>query len=316
MNGVILDEASFARDDLCLDGLLATLPRWRRHGRTDAAELPARLRQAEVVVVNKVCLDSGTLARLPALRLICVAATGTNNIDLQAAAARSIAVCNVRAYATPSVVQHVFALILALTTRLLPVQRRIGQGEWQRSEHFCLLDEPVSELSGKVLGIVGYGELGQAVASVARAFAMSVRVAARPGRQLAGRVPLDELLATADVVSLHCPLTDETAGMIAARELARMKPSAILINTARGGIVDEQALADALRAGRLAGAGIDVLSNEPPIDGNPLLTGDCPNLIVTPHVAWASRQARQRLVDEMAANIRAWLAGERRNRLV
>jgi len=317
MLGVLLDRETLDRQDLDFGALTATLPRWEMHAQTRPEELGPRLAEATVAVSNKVVLDAAALAAAPALRLICVAATGTNNIDLEAARARGIEVCNVRAYATPSVVQHVFALILGLTRRLGEHRQAVAAGAWAASPHFTLLDYPMRELGGLTLGIVGHGELGRAVARTAECFGMRVRIAARAGAgdTRPGRVPLQTLLREVDVLSLHCPLTGQTRGLIGADELALMKPDALLINTARGGIVDEAALAEALGAGRLGGAGIDVLEEEPPQHGSPLLVRELPKLIVTPHVAWASREARQRLLDGVAANVRAWLAGTPSNRV-
>jgi glycerate dehydrogenase len=256
------------------------------------------------------------MERSPGLRLVVLAATGTNNVDLAAARERGIAVCNLRDYCTASVVQHVFGLLLALTQRLLEYDALVRSGAWQRGEQFCLLDFPIRELTGRRLVIVGYGTLGKAVAHAARAFGMEVLVADRPGgERVAGRQHLDELLPQADVLSLHCPLTPHTTGLIGAAELARMKRDAVLINTARGALLDAAALVEALRAGRLGGAGIDVLEQEPPVDGSPLLASDIPNLIVTPHVAWAAREARQRCLDEMAANVEDYRRGGHRGRV-
>jgi len=312
--GVFLDRDSVDRGDLDLSGLQASLPEWRLHDASSYDQVAARIAAAMVVVSNKVLLDEAALHRAPGLKLICVAATGTNNVDLDAARALGITVCNVRAYATPSVVQHVFGLLLALSTRLLDYRRLVQHGGWQTSTQFCRLDFPIRELTGKTLGIVGLGELGRAVAQTAAAFGMEVLVAQRPGGpSQPGRVALDDLLRRVDALSLHCPLTPETHGLIGARELALMKPDAVLINAARGGIVDEEALAEALRAGRLGGAGVDVLSEEPPTHGNALLADDIPNLIVTPHVAWASRESRQRLIDQLVTNVRAFLDGTPRN---
>ncbi|MFQ5488134.1 MAG: 2-hydroxyacid dehydrogenase [Gammaproteobacteria bacterium] len=314
MAGVFLDEASLGRGDLDYGPLREVLAPWRCYPVTAPHEVAQRIADAEVVITNKVVLDAANLTAARCLRLICVAATGTDNVDLAAAARRGIAVCNVRGYATPSVTQHVFALMLALMRSLPDYQRAVAAGRWQQSQHFCLLDFPIVELTGKVLGIVGYGELGRAVAGLVRAFGMEVLIAARPGSRAAdGRLALEELLPRVDVLTLHCPLADNTRGLIGARELGLMKPGAIFINTARGGLVDEQALAAALQAGHLGGAGVDVLSMEPPLGDHPLLTGDIPRLMVTPHIAWASREARQRLVAEMARNIRAWRRGEPRN---
>ena len=267
-------------------------------------------------------IDDAAMGHAPHLRLICIAATGTNHVDLDAARRRGIAVCNVPGYATASVVQHVFALILALSTRLPDYQQALRAGRWQQSSQFCLLDYPIREIGGKTLGIIGYGELGQAVARVAEAFGMKVKVAQyREGQSrtpfITGqiRLPLQELLPQVDILSLHCPLTPQTRGLIGPAELALMRPDALLINTARGGIVDEAALAAALCEGKLGGAGVDVLTQEPPAQGNPLLAANIPRLILTPHIAWASRESRQRLVDEVAANIRAFLQGEMRHRV-
>jgi len=317
MTGVFLDTATLQRGDLDFARLTAALPTWKYHDATPTAQVEQRIAQAEVVVSNKAYLGAEALAVAEKLKLICVIATGTNNVDLAAAKARGIAVCNVTGYAASSVTQHVFALILALVTQLEKYRAAVKDGAWQRASGFSMLDFQIWELAGKTLGIVGYGSLGQAVARVAEAFGMRVLIAARPGQSMvAGRVPLHDLLRQSDVVSLHCPLTEQTKGLISARELALMPPHALLINTARGGIVDEYALAEALRAGRLGGAGVDVLSIEPPVEGNVLLAADIPNLIVTPHIAWASREARQRLVDETAKNVVAFLCGEVRNRVV
>lgn len=317
MLGVFLDRDSLDNGDLDLSVLEAVLPRWRFFAATAPQEVAERIAGAKVVVSNKVPLTGEVLAGAKDLQFICVAATGTNNVDLEVARERGIVVSNVRGYATPSVVQHVFALILALSTRLFSYREAVAAGRWQQSTQFCLLDYPIAEIAGRTLGIVGYGELGRGVARVAEAFGMRVLVAARPGTSPSGgRLALDELLGQVDVLSLHCPLTEQTRGLIGAEAMARLPDHALLINTARGGIVDEQALADALRDGRLGGAGIDVLGVEPPADGNPLLAPDIPNLIVTPHIAWASRESRQRMLHEVAENVRAFAAGTPRNRVV
>ncbi len=314
MLGVFLDLDTVGPADLDLSTLRESLPQWHFHGTSARAEIAARIADAEVVVSNKAPLDAALLAGAPALRLICVAATGTNNVDLAAARARGITVTNVRAYATPSVVQHVFALILTLTTRLPDYDAAVRAGRWASSPHFCLLDYPIRELHGKHLGIVGYGELGRAVAGVAQAFGMQVLLARRPGAAAQPqRLALEDLLPQVDVLTLHCPLTPETRGLIGAAALSRMGPQALLINTARGGIVDEAALADALREGRIGGAGIDVLAEEPPVHGSPLLDPALPNLIVTPHCAWASRESRQRLIEQVGATIRAFLRSTPQN---
>lgn len=313
---VFLDLASVDRGDLDLAPLHRAATSWTTYPQTAPERTIERIGGAAIAVTNKVVIDRAVMDACPGLRLICVAATGTNNVDLVAARERGVAVCNVTGYATASVVQHVLALMLALTTRLAEHAAAAQDGRWAASDLFCLLDFPFRELAGKTLGIVGYGELGRGVERVARALGMSVLVAQRPGGPPQdGRLPLDELLARADVATLHVPLADNTRGLIGARELARMKPDALLINTARGGIVDEAALFAALRAGRLGGAGFDVLAVEPPRGGSPLLQDQLPNLIVTPHVAWASREARQRLLDEVALNIVAFGEGRERNRV-
>lgn len=312
--GVFLDSTTLG-SDIDLSGIASTLDgAWTFHPATAPGETAERMRAATVVVTNKVRVDEDAISAARDLRLICIAATGTDNVDIEAARRRGIAVCNVRGYATPSVVQHVFALLLALATRVAEYREAVRAGRWQESPHFSLLDFPIREIAGRRLGIVGYGELGRAVAQGASCFGMEVVVSARPGAPSGnGRVPLRALLPDVDVLTLHCPLTDETRGLIGAREIAFMKPGAFLINTARGGIVDETALAEALRRGHLGGAGVDCLTQEPPRAGNPLLAPDIPNLIVTPHTAWASREARQRMADALSENILSFLAGQPRN---
>lgn len=314
-HGVMLDLATLHPEDLDLSALRATLPQWDLHDHSSATNAVERLRDTEVVVTNKFVIDAALLSQTLKLKLICVAATGTNNIDLSAASERGIAVTNVTGYATPSVVEHVFALILSLQRRLHE-QAQAAQDLWPNQRDFSVLDFPMQELRGKTLGIVGYGELGRAVANIGTAFGMCVLIARRPGGDdRSNRAPLDEVLRNADVLSLHCPLTQTTRNLIGTRELALMKPTALLINTARGGIVDEPALVSALQHQQLGGAGIDVLIEEPPRHGNPLLEIQLPNLIVTPHIAWASREARQRLVNGLTENIRAYLEGKALNRV-
>lgn len=313
MQGVFLDFDTVSVDNDSDISPMRELPdiNWTFYGATRPHELAGRIEGCEIVVVNKVILDADTLARAAGtLKLIVIAATGTNNVDLEAAAQRGITVCNVRGYGTPSVVQHVYALILALATQLPRYMKAVADGRWQRHHQFCILDYPIRELSGLNLGIVGYGTLGRGVADVAPAFGMNVLVAQRPGGEPRdGRLPLDELLPQADILSLHCPLTDHTRDLIGRRQLEAMKNDALLINTARGGIVNEADLVEALRRGEIGGAAFDVLSEEPPGNGNVLLEAALPNLIVTPHIAWASRESRQRVIDIVAANIDAYLAG-------
>jgi glycerate dehydrogenase len=311
MLGVFLDRDSLDRGDLDFSALDRVLPDLRYYPATAPEEVAGRIEPAGVVISNKVVLDAAALQQARRLRLICVAATGVNNVDLEAAARLGITVCNGRGYATPAVVQHVFALLLALCTHWPDYQQAVREGRWQRSRQFCLLDFPIRELAGKTVGIVGYGELGRGVARVAEAFGMRVLLAQRPGtvEPEEGRLPLPLLLPQVDVLSLHCPLTPATRGLIGAWELALMRRDALLINTARGGLVDEALLAAALRQGALGGAGVDVLSLEPPVAGNPLLAPDIPNLIVTPHSAWGSRESRQRLVGQLAENIQGYRDG-------
>lgn len=290
---------------------------WQNYPLTDAGQVAARLAGAQIAIVNKTPIDAATLANLPDLRMIAVAATGADNVDLAACRARGVVVSNVRGYAQHTVPEHAIALMLALRRNLFGFARDVRDGAWQQAGTFCLFTHPVGDLHGATLGLVGGGSLGQGVARLAEAFGMRVWFAEHKGAATVrdGYVAFDTVLREADVLSLHCPLTEATRGLIGAAELAAMKASAILVNTARGGLLDEQALADALRAGRIAGAGLDVLSSEPPRDGNPLLAPDIPNLIVTPHVAWASQQAMQALADQVVDNIEAFVAGAPVNRL-
>lgn len=316
MKGVFLDLNTVDRGDLDLEPLRAALPEWEFFRRTGPEEVAARIHEAEVVVTNKVLLGGDELASAPWLRLICAAATGTNNIDLATAAERAIPVCNARNYATDSVVQHVFALLLTLVTRMDDYRADIRAGRWSASDQFCLLDHPVRTLAGMHLGIVGFGVLGRATARIAEAFGMRVTVAGSLHPDAAGtddRPPLDDLLPNLDALSLHCPLTQRTHNLIDRRRLARMAKGSLLINTARGGLVDPQALADSLRVGHLGGAGIDVLDPEPPPANHPLLAPDIPNLVLTPHTAWAARSARQNVLEEVRLNIEAFLAGTPRH---
>jgi glycerate dehydrogenase len=317
VRAAFLDFASLGPEDLDCGALTRSLPGIALHGHTAPAELPARVAGRELLIVNKTRLDAAAMAAAPGLRLICAVATGTDNIDLDAARARGIAVYNIRDYCTAAVVQHVFALVLALTQRLAEWRALLSAGGWSRSQHFCLLDYPFGELAGRTLGVVGMGQLGSGVARMGAAFGMRVVAAHshRPGDPDQGgsaaveRVALDELLASAHVVSLHCPLTPATHRLIDTRALALMRADALLVNTARGGLVDSAALLAALKSGRLGGAGIDVLPEEPPPADEPLLNWQSPRLLVTPHVAWAAREARQRALDQVLENIADWQAG-------
>jgi glycerate dehydrogenase len=319
MRSVFLDYDTVSfNGDLDPSSLVNTAPGLEILPATAQEDVAAAIAGATVVVLNKLRVDRATLQQTPTLKLITLAATGTNNVDLVAARELGIAVCNLRDYCTASVVQHVLGVMLLLTHKLREYDRLVRSGAWQRGEQFCLLDYPIRELLGRKLGIVGFGALGKGVAHAAtQALGMEVLVANRPGgARLAGRLDLDELLPQVDVLSLHCPLTPDTQGMIDATRLRAMRKDALLINTARGALIDSQALADALRAGALGGAAIDVLPQEPPVGGNPLLDPGLPNLIVTPHIAWAARESRQRCLDEMAANIADFLRGGRRGRVV
>ena len=312
MKAVLLDCDSLGPQDLDLSALLALPVDWTIYPDTSSREVAERIVDADIVLTNKAPITALSLSQASRLKMISIMATGTNAVDLQAAAEHNVAVSNAVKYGTGSVVQHVWAMILALTTKLADYQRAAVDGTWHDSSLFCLLGFPVEELQGKVLGIVGAGELGRGVAKVAYAFGLEVIYAALPGRQYNDqqRVDFDTFLGRADIVSLHCPLTAETTNLIDTAELALMKSSAILINSARGGIVNEAALAQALLNGTLAGAGVDVLTNEPPREGNPLLDRAIPNLIVTPHCAWVARQSRQRLVEQTVETLRAFLQGE------
>ncbi|WP_455376632.1 2-hydroxyacid dehydrogenase [Kaarinaea lacus] len=316
MKGVMLDVKSIDSGDINFDSLKSVVSDWQFYDFTAEEEVDDRIKGADIIVTNKVKINKNHLTQASALKLICVAATGTNNVDLKAAESAGIPVANVTNYATPSVVQHVFCLILSLVRKLMEYRQAVQENRWQQSPFFCLLDYPISELSGKTLGIIGYGVLGKAVATVGEAFGMKVVVAAHKGTTATeGRLGFEQVIQDSDVISLHCPLTDETRNLIGSKEFSMMKPAAILINTARGGIVNEDALVNALKTGQIAGAGFDVLSQEPPVDGNVLLDNSLPNLIVTPHIAWASVESRQRAVNEISLNIKAFLEGEHRNRV-
>jgi glycerate dehydrogenase len=281
---------------------------------TAPQETVARLAEATICITNKAPLRADTLAQLPKLKLIAVAATGTDIVDKKAAAEHGITVVNIRNYAFNTVPEHVIALMFALRRNLVAYVHDVRDGVWQKSRQFCFLTHDIYDVAGSTMGIVGYGAIGKSIAT--RAEALGMKVLAADAMPQDGLVPLDQLLRESDVITLHAPLTDETRGMIGAAELKSMKNSAILINTARGGLVDEQALADALRSGEIAGAGFDVLTKEPPVDGNVLLDPSIPNLLITPHVAWASRQAMQILADQLIDNIDAFIAGTPRNVVV
>ena len=278
---------------------------------TGSAQTVERLQGATIAITNKVPLRAVELAQLPGLQMIAVAATGTDILDLAACRERGIVVANIRDYARATVPEHTLALMLALRRQLVAYRADVEAGLWQASQRFCLFGHPIRDLAGSRLGLLGYGALGKAVAHLGRAFGMQVSVHNRSPIHDDGvkEVDFDELLASSDVLSLHLPLTDKTRNIIGANELARMRPTSLLINTARGGLVDEAALADALTRGVIAGAGFDVLSKEPPLPDNPLLNLRLPNFLLTPHTAWASGEAMQRLADILIDNVEAFQRG-------
>jgi glycerate dehydrogenase len=284
---------------------------YREYGASAPQTVVERLAGASIVIVNKVPLREETLAQVPDLKLIAVAATGTDNIDKPYCGRHGILVSNIRNYAYNTVPEHVFALAFALRRNIVAYYDDVRRGRWQTAEQFCFFDHPIRDLRGSTLGIVGYGAIGKALARTAEAFGL--RVLAYDSFAQPGLVDLETLLRNSDIVSLHVPLSAETRHMIGSAELKLMKRDALLINTGRGGLVDEAALAAALTAGEIGGAGFDVLTNEPPREGNVLLDLRLPNLIVTPHVAWASREAMQILADQLVDNIEAFVAGTPRN---
>ena len=325
MKSVFLDFGTVSHDDLDTTNLERVLPGITLHETSGDAEVDERIAGCEFILTNKLQITRARMRAVPGLRFIGLTATGTNNVDLEAARELNVAVCNIRDYCTTSVAQHVLGVILLLTHRLREYGAAAVDGTWAGCPQFSVPGAPIRELTGKVLGIVGYGTLGRAVAKVCRdALGMRVLVAERPGSKSEDqtilsppvRVTLDEILRNADVLSLHCPLTPATTGLIGRRELALMKPEAIIVNTARGALIDLAALAEALQGGDLGGAAIDVLPKEPPVDGSPLFAPGIPNLLVTPHIAWAAFEARQRAVDDLALNVEDFQRGGRRGRVV
>ncbi|MCW8932438.1 MAG: D-2-hydroxyacid dehydrogenase [Gammaproteobacteria bacterium] len=312
--GVVLDLDSLNNNDLNLDKLEQCLPNWTFYGNTKPEEVDSRIANADIVVSNKVVLGKDTLSHAKQIKLICIAATGTNNVDLNAAKKYQIPVCNITHYATHSVPEHVFRLILSLNGRLIENNAACVQGMWSQSPYFCLLNYPPQDLNGKTIGIIGYGDLGQAVAKIAKTFDMKVLIAKRDNNdRREGRLSLNDLLPQVDILSLHCPLTEDNFQLISSYEFSLLPEHALLINTARGPLVDEEALLTALQKKQIAGAGLDVLAEEPPAVDHPLLNCGLNNLIITPHIAWASQQSRQRLVDQLADNILAFKEGKPRN---
>lgn len=295
---------------------------WLEYGATTPDQVVDRLRDATIVITNKVPITAQMLTQLPSLKMIALAATGYNIIDIVACHERSVVVSNIRHYANASLPEHVFALILALRRQILSYHRDVQAGKWQQAKHFCFLHHPILDLANSQLGIIGYGTLGQSIAKIARGFGMRIKAAVslsdkvsaeNPSTDDIERISLDELLRTSDVITLNIPMSAQTRNLIDAPQLALMKPTALLINTARGGLVNEAALAQALREGQIGGAGFDVLTVEPPTKGNPLLEANLPNFILTPHIAWASQGAMQTLADQLIDNIEAFVNGQARN---
>ena len=312
---VVLDGYTMGQGDNPWDSI-ATQGELTLHDRTPKELVVERARGAQVLFTNKTPIDAEAMAALPELRCICVLATGYNVVDTAAASKRGIPVCNVPGYSTQSVAQHVLAVTLELFTKAARNARAVAKGRWSACPDFCFWDVPVAELYGKTMGIVGFGGIGQRVGELAHAFGMRVlaynpRPKAAPGYAPFAFATLQELFVQADVVTLHCPLTPENIGMVGGELLASMKPTAYLVNTARGPLVDETALARALTAGNIAGAALDVVCEEPIRPENPLLAA--PNCLITPHVAWASVEARRTLMAQSAENLRAFLAGTPRN---
>lgn len=286
------------------------------HERTTPEQVAERIASADIVVLNKVRLTDEHLEAAPNLRLVAVAATGTDNIDLAACQKRGVVVSNIRNYAVHTVPEHTFALIFALRRSICAYQGAVRAGRWQQAAQFCFFDYPIRDLAGSTLGIIGDGVLGQAVAALGRAFGMKVIFAGHKGRADQGAlyVPFEQALATSDVLTLHCPLTAQTRHMIGAPEFALMTRKPLLINTARGGLVDEQAVGPALEAGHISGAAFDVVSTEPPSLDHPfMMLVQRPDFILTPHVAWASDEAIQGLADQLVDNVDAFVRGEPSN---
>ncbi|MCA1969534.1 MAG: D-2-hydroxyacid dehydrogenase [Rhizobium sp.] len=286
------------------------------HDRTTAEQVRERIARADIVISNKVPLRRESLIHAPRLKMIAVAATGTDIVDLAAAKERGITVSNIRNYAKHTVPEHTFALMLALRRSIVPYRQSVLDGRWQQAAQFCFFDHPIADLGGSALGIIGHGTLGKAVGRIAEAFGMKVLIAGRKGTDQVkpGQTPFDEVMRRADVLTLHCPLNAETLGIISTREFALMEKTPILINTGRGGLVDELALEQALEKGEIAAAGFDVTDGEPPAADSPMMRiATRPNVILTPHVAWASREAIQALADQLIENIELFVAGTPRN---
>ncbi len=309
--GVFLDLETVDNGDLDRSRLSSCLVDWDWFEFSEPQQIVGRIRTADVVISNKCVLDRTALESAGKLKLIALAATGTDNVDLEAASELGITVCNIRDYASNSVAQHAITLMLNLLTAQPWYWQSVRQGAWSNSRQFCLNDRPIREFKGLNFGVIGYGVLGKATAELAETMGMKVLIAERKGcAARKGRVSFAEIIRQADVLSIHCPLTGDTRGLINRDVMRAMKPSALLVNTARGEIINEKHLAEALREGVIGGAGVDTLSQEPPPRDHPLLASNIPNLIVTPHNAWASRTARQSAVDQLVELIGAFANGE------
>jgi glycerate dehydrogenase len=319
MKAVFLDFATVDANDLDPSPLTDVLPDLKFFDATPTELITERIKDAEFVFTNKIRLNEATLSNAKSLRFIGITATGTDNIDLSSANNYGIAVYNIRAYCTQSVVEYVFGVLLYFTHNIGRFMQTVKLGEWQNSNNSCMLKYPIRELSGMTLGLVGHGELGRGVEKIAKKFGMTILIARRPGTSTKhddNRTDFREILRRADVISLHCPLTDGTRNLIGKEEFRLMKTDAILINTARGGLIDSTAMTAALRNGEIGAAAVDVLPKEPPTDGNPLLDYDGLNLIITPHVAWATIEARQNAINQLAVNVATFLKGGEKNRVL
>jgi glycerate dehydrogenase len=315
LHGVVLDAESIG--NASLEPIMALADDWQIYQFSSPEQVAERIRDADLVLSNKAIITGAALAQTQQLKLVAIMATGTNNIDIEAAHAKGVTVCNAQAYGTPAVAQHTMTLMLNLATQMPNYLSDVTQGKWQKSRVFGLLEHPIIELSGKTLGIIGKGELGRAVAKLGEAFGMQVLISARPGQtsQTSERVPFRELLGRSDFLSLHCPLTPENRQLMNSETLALLSPESFLINTSRGGLVDSKALINAITNGKLAGAALDTLDIEPPLPGDPLISAAAhlPNLLITPHNAWGAIESRQRLVLQVAENIRHFFNGTPRN---
>lgn len=316
MQAVFLDAGTFGEQETFAP--LKDLPlQWTFYDQTLPSEILKRAEAAEILVINKTVLTKEILQKLPLLRLVCVTATGVNCIDLEAAQQRSVTVCNIPNYSTACVPQLTLFLILALATRFVSYYEDVKKGRWQTSRHFSFFDYPIQEIRGKTLGIIGYGHIGKEVARLAIAFGMQILIAQHtdPKRSIPNALPFTEVLQQADFVTIHTPLTPVTKNLIGEKELSLLKKTACIINVSRGGIIQEEALAKALKQGTIAGAALDVLSQEPPSENHPLLDPTIPHLILTPHIGWASIEARRSLLEITRKNIDAYLRGNVQNQV-